>query len=464
MTSSLENLPNYNRLRDYQQNNVRFIMERKTVGVFSQQRTGKTPTVCVALNGLACTRTVIVCPASLMLAWRDEWNNWVGDTALIVTNTEELNKQIFTTNITAIICSYEKVRGRNSKDDTFVTALLKAKPNAVVLDEAHRMKNRKTATYNMLKKLNKIPVRIAMTGTPAPNKPWDVWAIMNWIAPGTYRSYWKFIDTYFTTVKNYVGHETHDVPTGYIPGMEEILSMNLDLYCVQDKRKDVMSWLGDEPEPIVVRLDCLPKQKEAIESLMNYYSYHNIVTKTDLDNMTRVRQLCSAAEILGLNIKSPKIKWVHEYIADYPEQSILLFSHSKKFLYLLMESLKGIPRGIICGDVPQEQREKIKQSFQQGKIKILLLQIDAAKEGLTLDQADVSIFLDACPPAATYAQAKDRMVATTPERAKPKTIIHVMMADTYDEELFKLVEHNTLATAVINDYKKYLNQRRQQNG
>ena len=439
-------------------------MERKTVGVFSQQRTGKTPTVCVALNGLACRRVVIVCPASLMLAWRDEWHTWTGSNALIATNAETINRQIFNDSVTAIICSYERVRGRTIKDTTFVTALVKAKPDAVVLDEAHRMKNRKSATYTMLKKLNKVPVRIAMTGTPAPNKPWDVWAILNWIAPSAYRSYWKFIETYFTTVRNYVGHETHDVPVGYAPGMEELLTMNLDMYCVQDKRKDVMTWLGDEPEPITIRLDCLPKQKEAIDSLINYYSYCNIVTKTDLDNMTRVRQLCSAPSILGLNIKSPKIKWVQEYISDYPNQSILLFSHSKKFLYELWDALQGFPRGIICGDVPQEQREKIKQSFQQSKIKILLLQVDAAKEGLTLDQADVSIFLDAYPPAATYAQAKDRMVATTPERAKPKTIIHVMMADTYDEELFKLVEQNIAATAVINDYKKYLNQRRQQNG
>jgi len=462
--ASVQPLLNYNQLRDYQQHNVDFIMQRKTVGVFSQQRTGKTPTVCVALNELDCTRVVIVCPASLRLAWRDEWHRWTGGTASLETNPEVIAKQIYTPEITAIICSYERVRGRGKNDDTFIKALIKAKPDAVVLDEAHRMKNRKSLTYLALKKLNKIPIRIAMTGTPAPNKPWDVWTILNWLAPTVYSSYWRFIDTYFTTEEKYVGRDVHSSPVNYIPGMEEVLQLNLSIYCVQDKRKDVMQWLGEEPEPTIIRLECHPKQREAINSMMDYYSYKNIVTKSDLDNMTRVRQLCSDPKILGINITSPKIIWVKEYLKDYPSQSILIFSHSKKFLFNLMDELYGIRRGIICGDVPQEQRETIKARFQDGTIKVLLLQIQAAKEGLTLDQADVSIFLDAYPPAADYAQAKDRMVATVPERAKPKMIIHTMMADTYDEQLFNLVDHNIAVTAVVNDYKSYLNKRRQQNG
>lgn len=462
--TSVQSLLNYNQLRDYQQNNVNFIMQRKTVGVFSQQRTGKTPTVCVALNGLDCKRVLIICPASLRLAWQSEWSRWTGKHALVVTDLEQAIKTIYTPDITAIICSYNIVRGRNIKDDAFIKALLKIKLDAVVLDEAHKMKSRSSLTYKAIKKLNKIPVRIAMTGTPAPNKPWDVWTILNWLAPATYSSYWRFIDTYFTTEEKYVGRDVHSSPVSYIPGMEEVLQLNLSIYCVQDKRKDVMSWLGEEPEPMVIRLECHPKQREAIDSMMDYYSYKNIATKSDLDNMTRVRQLCSDPKILGINITSPKIIWVKEYLSDYPEQSVLLFSHSKKFLYNLMDALPGVKRGMICGDVPQAQREVIKTSFQTGKIKVLLLQIAATKEGLTLDQADVSIFLDAYPPAADYSQAKDRMVATVTERAKPKMIIHTMMADTYDEQLFNLVDHNIAVTAVVNDYKSYLNKRRKQNG
>jgi hypothetical protein len=56
------------------------------------------------------------------------------------------------------------------------------------------------------------------------------------------------------------------------------------------------------------------------------------------------------------------------------------------------------------------------------------------------------------------------MVATIPERNKPKEIIHVMMQGTYDEKTFSLVKKNIDETAIINDYKKYIEERRQTHG
>ena len=95
---------------------------------------------------------------------------------------------------------------------------------------------------------------------------------------------------------------------------------------------------------------------------------------------------------------------------------------------------------------------------------MLLCQTQACKEGLTLDTADVSIFLDTYPPCADYLQARDRMIATTPERNKPKEIIHVMMQGTYDEKMYRLVDKNIDEASLINDYKKYIAERREADG
>ena len=89
-----------------------------------------------------------------------------------------------------------------------------------------------------------------------------------------------------------------------------------------------------------------------------------------------------------------------------------------------------------------------------------MCQTQACKEGLTLDAADTSIFLDVYPPSADYLQAKDRMIATTEERVKSKKLIHVMLQDTYDVQCYRLVERNVDETAIINDYKKYIEERR----
>ena len=39
-----------------------------------------------------------------------------------------------------------------------------------------------------------------------------------------------------------------------------------------------------------------------------------------------------------------------------------------------------------------------------------------------------------------------------------------MLQDTYDVQCYKLVERNVDETAIINDYKKYIEERRKTNG
>ena len=112
---------------------------------------------------------------------------------------------------------------------------------------------------------------------------------------------------------------------------------------------------------------------------------------------------------------------------------------------------------MITGDVPVQVRAEIKAAFQTGKVKRLLLQVDAGKEGLTLDTAETIIFTDKYPPAGDILQAEDRFVATTEDKAtKPHTIIELMIKGTYDEHLYKLVKDRLSETEVINDFKKYI--------
>ena len=224
-----------------------------------------------------------------------------------------------------------------------------------------------------------------------------------------------------------------------------------------------MEWLPDEEAPTEVILPATKQQLDAIDHLMTYFEYKDIVTKTVLDNLIRVRQICAAPEILGIKGKSPKLEWLLQYLKDYPEKQVLVFSNSKKFLKYIDPNIKA-KHAIIHGEVPPLYRGEIVRKFQRGEVKVLLCQTQACKEGLTLDAADVSIFMDVYPPSADYLQAKDRMIATTPDRVKPKELIHVMLQDTYDVQCYKLVGRNVDETAIINDYKQHIEQRRKEHG
>lgn len=447
------------KLRKYQEEDVLKMMANDCIGNFSEQRTGKTPTTCVALARRNLKHVLIICPASLCYVWKEAWNKWTGNDAYVMQSTKEKLGLPYTT---ALIVNYEKFRG-TTKNSAVCEEIIKWCPEAVVVDEAHRMKDRKSLTAIRLHTLIHVPVRIALTGTPATNRPWDVWSVLNWLFPKEYTSYWRFVNEYFDEEIIWVAGTPHRQPAKFKPGRAKILQEKLDAKCVQHKRSEVMQWLPDEEEPTQVILPATKQQLDAIDHLMTYFEYKNIVTKTVLDNLIRVRQICAAPEILDLKGKSPKLEWLLQYLKDYPEKQVLVFSNSKKFLKYIEPNIKA-EHAIIHGEVTPKHRGEIVNRFQSGEVRVLLCQTQACKEGLTLDAADVSIFMDVYPPSADYLQAKDRMIATTPKNVKPKELIHVMLQGTYDVQCYKLVARNVDETALINDYKQLIEQRRKEHG
>ena len=112
---------------------------------------------------------------------------------------------------------------------------------------------------------------------------------------------------------------------------------------------------------------------------------------------------------------------------------------------------------MITGKVNLKQRNERVKAFQNEELKILLINIDAGKEALTLDRADTTIFTDVFPPAGDIQQAEDRFVATKPENVVYNhKIVQLMMKDSYDEHIFQKVQDGAEMIDIVNDYKKYL--------
>jgi len=236
----------------------------------------------------------------------------------------------------------------------------------------------------------------------------------------------------------------------------------LNKFSTQRKRTEVMPWLPPK-DYLKVRLPATPLQQKYLRELKDYFETENIITQTVLDRMIRERQICVAPGILDLKGSSPKIDWILDFLKDYPDKKVLIFSKFKKGIQLLHDTLseKRIKGQVITGEVSPKDRATIVNGFQNNNYQYLILQIDACKEGLTLDNADVEIFMDSYPPAADIQQAEDRFVATTPDKKnKPHQIIQLMLADTYDEECYNLVERRASSIECINNYIDYINKRR----
>lgn len=450
------------KLREYQEEDVQRLMTRSAMGIFNEPRTGKTPTSIVTMQRKNVQRLLIVCPASIVYKWKEEYKLWMNKEAYVIDSATKFNKKDTLIPDTAcIIINYENLRDTIKYKGAWEKILKEYKPDGIIVDEAHRCKDRKSANFKAIKKFNKVEARLYLTGTPAPNKPWDVWAILHFICPSVFSSYWNFIHEYFEEETLWIRGQAINQPARFKAGKEQLLQNNLNCISVMRKRKDVMPWLPKEETPTVIKLPCTPSQLKYIRELEETFETEHVNTQSVLEQLVRIRQICAHPKILNLKGSSPKIDWLKQYLLDYPEKSVIVFSNSKKFIDLVRNEVKCV---YITGETNIKIRQAAINSFQKGEHKVIVIQTQAGKEGLTLDKADVTIFLDTYPPAADYMQAKDRMVPTTQENVKPQEIIHLMMKDTYDERLYNLVKQGISDTEVINDYIKYIKERRIPNG
>jgi len=455
-------------LRPYQLEDVISLRPHPTHGIFNEQRTGKTPTSLVAISEKVAGRIVIVSTASMLYVWEEESIRWTRRPTFVFAgkNREDAFFDWGTTPNAVLILSYDMFKTVSSRAG-MVDKILKAKPEGLIVDEAHRAVGRKTANFKALARMRNVPCRLYLTGTPAPSHPSQVWSLLHFIDPKTYSSYWQFVESFFNMdeqrlpyhVQLTSGVNSIQEPTTFkSPALRDVYTSILAQHSIMRKRKDVMPWLPPATQPRRIRLHPTASLCTHIDKLNKFFKIGDLRVQGILDQLLRTRQLLVDPKLVGVNITSVKTDWLCTFYKEYDTASIIIFSRFTQYLRNVQEALtkKGATVGLIVGGVSPSVRKSLLDDFQSDRLKILLIQIDAGKEGLTLDNADYLIFTDIYPPASDILQARDRIVATSEARVKPTEIIELVMADTYDECLYDMVESGISETDIANNYIHYL--------
>jgi superfamily II DNA or RNA helicase len=126
------------------------------------------------------TRTLVVCPASVIFVWQQEIEKFFpGKTSGVVDKFYD-----FSACPDFLLCSYAQVHKMNEK-------LKELSFTYIILDEAQYVKNPRSKT--MLACCNLAgEYRIAMTGTPIENNLMDIWSIFKFLMPGFFGGYKQF--------------------------------------------------------------------------------------------------------------------------------------------------------------------------------------------------------------------------------------------------------------------------------
>lgn len=438
------------RLRDYQAEDVNFLMQQDHLASFSEMRTGKTPTLCQVIQKRSVP-TIIVCPASLVNVWVKEVSEWTEASAETVGKaTPKARSKVYdrfkAKEFNVLIISKGIAHADNAE-------LITLGAEMIVVDEAHFLRNYKTAQSSSVYRLSEsMKYRYALTGTPATNNPDDVYGILKFLQPNRYPSYWQFVERYFVVADGAFGKAVGEFKS---PNRKKEFYEVIEEISVQRKRVDVMAWLPPKQYQ-TIELEMGKKQRKAYDQMKETFEVEDtyISAPSVLAQLTRLRQLTLAPSMLELEIPSAKEEFILEWLQDNPNEQVVIFSNFTSYLKKLTFKIQGHV-GIIIGDSTTEARARTVENFQNGSTRVLLANIQAAGTGLTLDAAGVVIFLDRDYTPSSNEQAEDRIVATTQESNQSSLIIDLVCKKSIDEKILKMVKEKKNITEIVNNYRAF---------
>ena len=172
----------------------------------------------------------------------------------------------------------------------------------VVADECHRMQNRRSLAAKVMNIIN-AERKLAMSGTPAGNKPEGIWSTLHWLWPGKYPHYWPWVNERM---------KTEPCPYAHIKiiGEKEPGSTIADIPSYS--RVELMDVVADLPEVIErrVEVDMLPTQakiyKNFLDQAFAWLDEQPVDTPLPITQRIRLRQVALGNPNAGIVVKTKR--------------------------------------------------------------------------------------------------------------------------------------------------------------
>lgn len=410
---------------------------------------GKTASsiVYVEMNGFE--KVVVITPNSLKFNYYYEVQKFTKSLAYVV-NWNKNNCSI--EDAKYIIVNYDFFNP--SKYDRFLKKWKKLNLNkidCVILDECQKIKNTKSNIYRNFKKTFNKKIfngekesKIFLSGTPAPNRAYELYSVLNQISPIDFPTK-KYYYEYYCGMKYDVGG------WGYVADEEESrfeeLFHKIAPFTHRKKKKDA---LKDLPDKIYQRIIIeMTKSEEKTyndieSSVVNEYVKNP--TNNPLTIMLRLRQYVSML----------KVSHVMEIVKNIIEtgEKVIIVDMFKDSLYELKKLLGDIAV-LHTGDQTVEERSEVVKNFQNpnSNIKVFLGSIQTANYGLTLTAASKMFILTLPYTVGEYDQVADRC-----HRIGQKNSVNIyplIFPNTIDDYIYSKIEYKRKEIVKVLDNENY---------
>ncbi len=386
-------------------------------------------------------KTIIVCPTTLILNWKNEFKKFAPSLKVLCVMGGQEERVKLVSSIgdhDVVITSYELIRRDIELYDMDF--------DLAVIDEAQFIKNPETKNSKAVKRL-KSKHRFALTGTPIENSLSELWSIFDFLMPGYLFDYAKFKEKFEIRIVN-----------GERAAAEELRKLVMP-FILRRLKSDVLRELPAKTETDIV----LPLEGEQADG---YKAHLALIRKsilsdpsinkiTVLSMISRLRRICCdpSLEIAGYKGNSVKLDACMQLVdsAIKGGHKTLIFSQYTSMLDIIRSNLlsRGITNYMLTGETPKTERMKFVNRFNRDDTQVFLISLRAGGTGLNLTGADVVIHYDPWWNLSVMNQATDRAHRIGQQRSVQ--VYSLLIEGTLEQKILELQKRKAKLSGLIED-------------
>lgn len=433
----------YKEPRDVQRKMAQFDLDMHRYWNTSEMRTGKTAGVLwptdAQMRWEELDKVLILCPKSaLTRTWHKEIMSIMPQVATYYStgsSTKPLKDALLSNRYRIMVINYDKFW-------RCLAEILKWGPKKLIADEASECNDRTTKRARALRTIFKgrdYIKFVAMTGTPLPNRPTDMWSNSRFINPDTPATYHQFETSIMTPA--YPGSRKLIAQ----PWAKGVVTKLMDPCNISFRTDDVP---GMPPhETVEVNVEMGKEQAKAFKDLKAQFYTETIgkqITSQDAGSrLWKLVQVAAGSAISddGLPMivgAKPKLD-ATKHIIQEASGKVVIFARYRAVQDYIMKGLEGQYNVLLVNGSTKEKDQQIAiKKFQMGLLDAIVLNPDMFKYAEQLDAGSANVWWHPVHSSLVYGQASAR-IRGVESGVKGTTTSFNLACNTFESKIYDTV-------------------------
>lgn len=431
----------YEEPRDIQRQMAEFDLKHHRYWNTSEMRTGKSAGVLwptdMQMRWEGLRRLLILAPKNALIrTWQKEIMSIMPHVSAFYSDqpsTKALKEALDSNKYRVMVVNYDKFW-------RCLREIVRWGPDKIIADEASEVNDRTTKRARGLRDLFKDRDHIkfcALTGTPLPNRPTDIWSVSRFINPDTPPSYHQF--------------ETSIMRPAYTGSRKLIaqpwakgLVTKLMVPNIHFKTDDVPGM--PEHETLEYGVEMGKEQAVAFRELKNQFYTETVgkeITVRDAgEKLWKLVQVAAGSAISDDGTPmivgaQPKVDALKRIIRE-AQGKVVIFARYRAVQDYIMKQLGGFEVRLINGKTKESDQRQYVKEFQYGNLNALLLNPDMFKYAEQLDAGSANVWWHPVHSSLVYLQASAR-IRGTESGISGKTVSYNLYCNNFERQIYKLV-------------------------